>query len=117
VKLIRSALGKERDLTAGGAAEVGSFAGDGDAKFLDRVERDGENGVESGVVIDAVGVGTLISAKAGSGGLGHEAGILVVVDVGAVEDDVVLIATGSENFTARGDAGLKAEKLYDVARL
>ena len=36
VKLIRPALGKERDLTAGGAAEVGAFAGYGDAKFLGR---------------------------------------------------------------------------------
>src|SRR4029077_11198816 len=51
------------------------------------------------------------------GRLGHQARVLVVVDVGAVERDVVLIATGSEDFAARRVAGLKTEQFHNVARL
>ncbi len=117
VKLVGAALGDERDLTAGRTSEVRAFAGDGDAEFLHRIERNGEDGVESGIGGCAIGVRTLISAKAGGGSLCDKAGVLVVVDVGAVESDVVLIAAGSENFAAGGDAGLQAEQFDDVARL
>ena len=117
MELIGAALGDESDLTAGRAAQVRALAGDRDAEFLDRVERNRQDRVKPGVGIDAVGVGTLISAETGGGGLRDKAGVLVVVDVGAIERDVVLIAAGAQDFTAGGDTRLQAEQLHDITRL
>ena len=77
---------------------VGTLAGDGDAEFLDGIEGDGEGGEEAAV---------------GGGGPGR----LIVVDVDAIEGDVVLIAAGADDFSGGGDAGLEAEEFDDVAGL
>src|SRR5262249_59905718 len=76
-----------------------------------------KDSVESRVGVDTIGVGALVSAETGGGGLGDQAGVLVVVDVGAVQGDVVLIAPGTQNFTAGGYSGLQAQQFDDVARL
>ena len=59
---------------------------------LVRIERHGEDGVEAGTS-------------------------LVIVDVNAVERDVVLVCLGTQHLTGGRDAGLQAEKVDDVAGL
>jgi hypothetical protein len=110
VELVGSGLGDESDLTAGGAALGSALAADGDAEFLEGVEGKGEGGGEAGVA-GVIAVGALASAGGG------DAGALVVVDVDAIEGDVVLVAAGAEDFTGGGDAGLDAEQFDDVAGL
>ena len=92
VELIGAALGDDGDLTTAGAAEVGAQSGNRGAELLNRIEGNGENGVEA-------------------------VGALVVIDVDAIQQDIVLIGTGAQDLAGRRHTGLDAKERYDVARL
>ena len=68
------------------------------------------------VDVRAVSVDALISG-AGGGVLRHQAGVLVVVHIHAVEGDVVLIAARAQHFAVRRNARLQAEQLDNVPGL
>src|SRR5215467_10804705 len=67
--------------------------------------------------VHPVGVRPLISAVSRSCSLRNQPRVLVVVDVGTIERDVVLIAPGAEDFAVGGHAGLQAQQFDDVACL
>src|SRR5260370_14096776 len=92
VELIGAAFGDDGDLTTAGAAEIGAQSGDGGTELLNRIERNGENGVKA-------------------------VGALVVINVHAIQQDVVLIGTGAQDLAGRRYTGLDAKERYDVARL
>ena len=80
---------------------IGALAAHGDAKFLDRIERNRQHGVEPGVSVRAIPVDALVGVS-GGGVLSYQAGVLVVVHVHAVQGDVVLIAARPQHFPIRG---------------
>jgi len=73
----------------GRASLVGTLASHRDAKLLYGIERDGKHRVETCIGSGAVGVRALIAAGGGAGGLGDETGVLIIVDVRAIQCDVV----------------------------
>ena len=92
MELVGAALGDERHLAARGASLVGALSRDGGAELLHGIERNRQHGIEAR---DA----------------------FVVVDVHAVEGDVVLVRLGAEDLAAGGDARLEAQQRDDVAGL
>ncbi len=96
MELVGTGLGDKRDLTTRRAALVGAEAGDGGTEFLHGIKRHRQHGVEAG---------------GGAGG-----STLGIVDVDAIERDIVLVALGAGHFTGGRHAGLQAEQVNDVAR-
>ncbi len=84
MELIGAALGDDSDLTAGVPALIGAEAGDSRAEFLDGIERNRDNRVEA-------------------------VGSRVVVNINAIELDVVLIGPCASDLTGGCNAGLDTE--------
>ena len=86
------------------------------AEFLHRIERNRQHRVEAGVDVRAISVHALIGV-AGGGVLRHQAGVLVVVHIHAIQGDVVLIAARAQHFAVGRHARLQAEQLDHVPGL
>jgi hypothetical protein len=101
-----------RDLARIGV--LGALAGYRDAKLLDRIEWNGQHGVETGDRTRAVGVRSLAIVLVM---IDENARVLVVIHVDAVQRDVVLVSPGSQHFATGRDSRLQAQQLNHIARL
>ena len=114
MKLIGPALGDQHHLAARRAPLIDAFAAHRHAEFLDGIERNRQHGVESGVDVRAIPVDALIGVARGRV-LRHQAGVLIVVDIHAIQRDVILIAPRAQDLAVGGHARLQAEQLDDVS--
>src|SRR5271154_235323 len=107
MQLIGAALGDQHDLSARRPALVGALAGYGNAKLLDRIQRNWQHRIEARDVALPGGVGTLLGSDVG---LAADTRILVVIYVHAVQDDVILIAPRTHHFAGGSYARLQAQQ-------